>query len=88
MYSVYRTDPFPEDAVAIFVAIGREPNTEAFKGLVDLDEKGYIVAGEDCKTSHEGIFVVGDVRTKQVRQLVTAAGDGAVAAEEAVRFLG
>ncbi len=88
VYSVYRTDPFPEDAAAIFVAIGREPNTEAFKELVKTDERGYIVAGEDCKTSHEGVFVAGDVRTKEVRQLVTAAGDGAVAAEEAVRFLG
>lgn len=88
VYSVYREDPFPEDAAAIFVAIGREPNTEIFEGFVKIDENGYIVAGEDCKTSRDGVFVAGDVRTKQVRQLVTAAGDGAVAAKMAVEFLG
>ena len=76
------------EADGIFVAVGRIPATEAFRKLVKLDEAGYVVAGEDCKTSHDGVFVAGDVRTKQVRQLVTAAGDGAVAAEEAVRYLG
>ncbi|MBQ7202300.1 thioredoxin-disulfide reductase [Candidatus Saccharibacteria bacterium] len=70
----------------IFVAIGRVPATEIFEGLIDLDG-GYIKAGEDCHTSAEGVFVAGDCRTKAVRQLITAASDGAVAATEAVQYL-
>ena len=62
------------------MAIGRVPSTGFLKGLVDMDEKGYIVAGEDCKTSCPGIYAVGDCRTKTTRQLVTAAADGAIAA--------
>lgn len=72
----------------IFVAVGRVPATKIFSDLVDLDEKGYIVAGEDCHTSCAGVFVAGDCRVKDVRQLVTAASDGAVAANEAVQYLG
>ena len=64
----------------MFVAIGLVPQNEVFKGLIDLDERGYILAGEDCKTNVEGIFVAGDCRTKHIRQVITAAGDGAVAA--------
>ena len=71
----------------IFVAVGRIPATEFLSGIVDIDAAGYVVAGEDCKTSAPGIFVAGDVRNKSVRQLVTAAGDGAVAATEACRYL-
>lgn len=83
---IHHDDPIPEDAVAVFVAIGRVPKTGFCDGLVDLDENGYIVAGEDCKTSAPGIFVAGDCRTKSLRQLVTAASDGAVAAAEAIKF--
>ena len=72
---------------AVFVAVGRTPETEAVQGLVDLDKNGYIVAGEDCCTSVPGVFAAGDCRIKQVRQLVTAAGDGAVAAGAAVEYL-
>ncbi len=79
VYQVRRGESIPEEAVAVFVAIGRVPSTGFLKGIVDLDEKGYIIAGEDCKTSCPGIFAVGDCRTKSVRQLVTAAADGAVA---------
>lgn len=64
----------------LFVAIGQMPETEVFAGLVDRDENGYIVAGEDCRTSVDGIFAAGDCRKKTVRQLTTAAADGAVAA--------
>lgn len=71
----------------LFIAVGQEPDTSLFKDLVKLDDKGYVIAGEDCKTSREGIFVAGDVRTKEVRQLVTAAADGAVAALGAVKFI-
>lgn len=71
----------------IFVAVGRVPATEIFKDLVELDEGGYVRAGEDCHTSKEGIFVAGDCRVKSLRQLVTASSDGAVAATEAVHYL-
>lgn len=73
---------------ALFVAIGQAPENEAFADLVELDEAGYIKAGEDCKTSHPGIFAAGDCRTKKVRQLTTAAADGAVAALAAAAYLG
>ena len=63
----------------LFVAIGQIPSNQAFAELVELDEAGYIVAGEDCRTTADHIFAAGDCRTKKVRQLTTAAGDGAVA---------
>lgn len=72
----------------IFVAIGKQPLTDKFKKLVDLDKKGYIIADENCTTSCSGIFAAGDCRTKNVRQLVTAAADGAMAANQAVQYLG
>lgn len=71
----------------LFVAIGRVPENRNFAQLVALDEAGYIAAGEDCLTNVPGIFAAGDGRTKDVRQLVTAAADGAVAATAAVRFV-
>lgn len=61
----------------VFVAVGIEPEVKAFNELVAQDKSGYIVAGEDGKTSEDGIFVAGDVRTKPLRQIVTAASDGA-----------
>lgn len=64
----------------LFVAIGQVPENQAFANLVELDAKGYIVAGEDCKTKTSGVYAAGDCRTKAVRQLTTAAADGAVAA--------
>ena len=88
VYHIHHDEPIPEEAEVVFVAIGRVPVTEAFEGLVDLDDEGYVIAGEDCKTSRAGVFVAGDCRTKEVRQLVTAAGDGAVAATGALRYLG
>lgn len=69
-----------------FVAIGQEPDNEIFRGLVQLDEAGFVIAGEDCKTSGEGIWCAGDCRTKPVRQLSTAAADGAVAALAAAGY--
>ncbi len=74
------------DVDALFIAIGQIPAAEPFKTVVD-QENGYIIAGEDCKTSAEGIFVAGDGRTKTVRQLTTAASDGAVAALAACDFI-
>ena len=71
----------------LFVAVGRIPENESFRTLIDVDEAGYAVADESCRTKVPGVFVAGDNRTKEVRQLVTAAADGAVAATEAVRYL-
>lgn len=71
----------------LFVAVGREPETKEFAELVKLDEAGYVISTEDCHTNVEGIFVAGDNRTKEVRQLVTATSDGAVAATEAIKYL-
>ena len=65
----------------LFVAVGRVPENEAFAPLVELDAAGYAISGEDCKTKTPGIFVAGDNRAKEVRQLVTAASDGATASE-------
>ncbi len=70
----------------LFVAIGQIPSNQAFADVVELDPQGYIVAGEDTKTSAAGIFAAGDCRTKTVRQLATAAADGAVAALAACSF--
>ena len=88
VYHIHHDEPIPEEAVAVFVAIGRVPHTEVAKGLVDLDDDGYVMAGEDCLTSCPGVFVAGDCRTKNLRQLVTAAADGAVAGEGAVQYVG
>lgn len=75
------------DVNGLFVAIGQMPDNERYKDIVKLDEKGYIVAGEDCRTGTAGVFAAGDCRTKEVRQLVTAAGDGAVAALSACSII-
>ncbi len=71
----------------LFVAVGRVPENQAFAQLVGVDQAGYITAGENCRTNVPGIFAAGDNRVKEVRQLVTAAGDGAVAATEAIKYV-
>ena len=71
----------------LFIAIGQEPDNKDFEELVDLDKGGYIIAGENCRTKTEGIYTAGDCRTKDVRQLVTAASDGAIAALAACSFI-
>ena len=72
---------------AVFIAVGMNPQTDIFKDFVDLDEKGYVKAGEDCKTSSEGIYAAGDIRTKPLRQIVTAVADGATAVQSVERYL-
>ncbi len=67
-------------AEGLFVLVGQIPENNAFADLIALDESGYIVAGEDCKTNVDGVFAAGDCRTKAIRQLTTAAADGSVAA--------
>ena len=71
----------------LFVSIGRSPATELFNGQLILDRNGYIAADESTKTNLEGVYAVGDVRTKALRQVVTAVGDGAVAAHFAGEYL-
>jgi thioredoxin reductase (NADPH) len=71
----------------LFVAIGQVPSNAAFKDVAEQDPAGYIIAGEDCRTSTPGIFAAGDCRTKKVRQLTTAAADGAVAALAACSYV-
>lgn len=70
-----------------FVAVGMQPQTEYLRGIVELDDTGYIAAGEDCVTSAAGFFAAGDVRTKALRQIVTAVSDGANAAVSAAEYL-
>jgi len=71
----------------VFVSIGRKPATEMLKGQVTLDEGGYVAAGESTETNLRGVYAVGDVRSKALRQVVTAVGDGAVAVHHAEEYL-
>ncbi|MFR8470447.1 thioredoxin-disulfide reductase [Eisenbergiella tayi] len=65
----------------VFIAVGIKPNSESFITNIAADEKGYLIAGEDCATSMPGVFAAGDIRTKKLRQIVTAVADGANAVE-------
>lgn len=71
----------------VFVSVGRKPATELIQGQVDLDRDGYIIAGENTQSSIDGVYAVGDVRTKPLRQIVTAVADGAMAVHAAEAFL-
>ncbi|MBO6108998.1 MAG: thioredoxin-disulfide reductase [Eubacterium sp.] len=84
-----KTGEFTELKInGLFVAVGQMPDNAAFSELVELDPAGYVIAGEDCRTKTPGVFVAGDCRTKTVRQLTTAASDGAVAALAAAGYIG
>lgn len=74
-------------AAGLFVAVGMEPETDILKGIVELDNNGYVVAAEDCVTSAGGFYAAGDIRTKQLRQVITAAADGANAASQVIKYL-
>ena len=71
----------------LFVAIGQKPENECFANITKLNDYGYIIAGEECLTDTEGVFVAGDCRTKAVRQVTTASSDGAIAALAACRYV-
>lgn len=75
------------DVSGLFIAIGKIPLNDGFKKLINLSDDGYVLATEDCHTNVPGIFVAGDVRKKDLRQLVTATSDGAVAASEAIKYI-
>jgi len=79
-----RTEELP--VAGIFIAVGIRPNTELLQNIVTFDEGGYIIAGEDCATQAPGIFAAGDVRTKQLRQIVTAVADGANAVASVEKY--
>lgn len=82
------TEETSELAVSgLFIAVGQVPQNSAFAPLIALDGQGYIIAGEDCRTNVGGIFAAGDCRVKKVRQLATAAADGATAALEAAEYV-
>ncbi len=87
LVSTQTEDTTSVECDGIFVSIGRAPATEIFSPLLDLDPSGYIIADETTKTNVEGIFAVGDVRTKALRQVVTAVSDGAVAVHYAEEYL-
>lgn len=80
-------EEFVIDCDGVFVSVGRKPATELVKDQLTLDANGYIVADESTKTNIPGVYAVGDVRTKKVRQIVTAVSDGAAAAHEAEEYL-
>lgn len=78
--SVYNNVSKAQSSLAVngvFIAVGIVPNTEMFQGMVEMDEKGYILADETCVTSQKGIFAAGDIRKKTMRQIITAVADGA-----------
>lgn len=75
------------DIQGVFIAVGNKPDTDSLRGVIDLDENGYIIADQKMQTSVPGIFAAGDARQKRLRQIITAAADGALAAEGAVEYI-
>jgi thioredoxin reductase (NADPH) len=73
----------------VFIAIGHKPNTDIFKGIIDMDDVGYLITkGKTTKTNIPGVFAAGDVQDKEYRQAITAAGTGCMAALDAERYMG
>ena len=85
--NVKTNDSTSYEVAGVFIAVGYIPNSEVYKKVVALDEAGYIMAGENCETNIPGIFAAGDVRTKDLRQIITAASDGAIAITAVEKYL-
>ncbi len=75
------------DVDGVFIAVGSVPNSKMVEGQVSMDNGGWIIAGDDCKTSADGVYAAGDLRTKSLRQVITAASDGAVSVYSAEHYL-
>jgi thioredoxin reductase (NADPH) len=75
------------DVACVFVAIGHDPNTKAFRGKLETDPDGYLIARHLVESKHSGVFIAGDVADREYRQAITAAGSGCAAAMEAERYL-
>ncbi len=75
------------DVDGVFIAIGTTPDSEFIKGIADMDERGYVLADENCTTTQKGLFVAGDIRKKTLRQIITAAADGANAVNSVVSYI-
>lgn len=75
------------DVDGVFVAVGNIPSSDVYKDLVDMDDNGYIIASENCETNIPGVFAAGDIRTKELRQIITAASDGANSITAVERYL-
>ncbi|WKY45567.1 thioredoxin-disulfide reductase [Eubacteriaceae bacterium ES2] len=71
----------------VFVFVGQKPNTDGFEGLIKQNERGYLLTDDEMRTNIEGVFAAGDIRQKSLRQVVTATGDGAIAASNAIKFI-
>lgn len=83
-----KTDDIKElELDGLFIAVGNIPNSDIYKGIVDMDNAGYVVAKENCHTNIPGVFAAGDVRTKELRQIITAASDGANAITAVEKYL-
>lgn len=80
-------EQFDYDVDGVFVAVGITPDSQAFAGIAETDAQGYLKAGEDCVTSASGLFAAGDIRTKPLRQILTAAADGANAITSIEKYL-
>lgn len=87
VYNKERKEESTLEINGIFIAVGINPNTERFRGLVEMDESGYILADESCETSAAGVFAAGDIRKKPMRQIITAVADGANAVNSAGKLL-
>lgn len=83
---IFKSDE-EDDLIGLFVFVGLIPQTDLFKGLLDLDEKGYIITDENMQTNIDGVYAVGDCRSKNLRQIITASSDGAIAAVNAENFI-
>lgn len=85
--NISKNESYQLNTNAVFIAIGLKPENEVFKKFISLDDYGYIISDENCSTNVKGVFAAGDTRTKSLRQIITAASDGAAAAFKASEYI-